>query len=334
MTPWRKHGSQRMIFNTKRLTQNGRYFSDVFPYPFSWKIVLVFDIFFGVLKVLVDNAAESVKVEAWCRKDIISKTMLTQLDVKIWNMCCENLAWEHPESECLYLRDQTWCVCIGLRPRERPARRDNTLGSNAVASTPGRENARACFAGDWACGIELRQTGVICFPWRQRSWSCGVFKSWISDAHCPFQWKWQVLHNYDISVLQQVGVFFNGIACMLKVSAFVQAGVPSCLNDSDAPLVREFLMWRRRSKHREPHWFQGRQICFCYISLYIGSDYIVQLFFNQSPLHHIFNCWLSPTIACEPQATACDIEISLGILWFYVNCIFKENVFPMYWFIS
>ena len=45
------------------------------------------------------------------------------------------------------------------------------------------------FAGDWACEIKLRQTGVICFPWRQRSWSCGVFKSWISFAHCSFQSK-------------------------------------------------------------------------------------------------------------------------------------------------
>ena len=86
--------------------------------------MLAFDYFFGVPKVLVDNAAESVKVEAWCRQDIKSKTMLTQLDVKIWNMCCENLPWEHPESECLYLRDQTWCVCIGLRPRDRPVRWD------------------------------------------------------------------------------------------------------------------------------------------------------------------------------------------------------------------
>ena len=73
------------------------------------------------------------------------------------------------------------------------------------------------FAGDWACEIELRQTAVICFPWRQRSWSCGVFKSWISDAHFPFQWKWQVLHNYDISVLQQVGMFFDGTAWLMKV---------------------------------------------------------------------------------------------------------------------
>ena len=73
------------------------------------------------------------------------------------------------------------------------------------------------FAGGWACEIELRQTGVICFPWRQRSWSYGVFKCWISDAHFTFQWKWQVLHNYDISVLQRVGMFFDGIACLTKV---------------------------------------------------------------------------------------------------------------------
>ena len=73
------------------------------------------------------------------------------------------------------------------------------------------------FAGDWACGIELRQTGVICFPWRHRSWSCGVFKSWISDAHCTFRWKWKVLHSYDTSVLQQVGTFFDGMACLMKI---------------------------------------------------------------------------------------------------------------------
>ena len=92
-----------------------------------------------------------------------------------------------------------------------------SVASIGVAFTPGRENTRAIFfAGDGTWEIELCQTGVICFPWRQRSWSCGVFKSWLSDAHCPFQWKWQVLHNYDISVLQQVGMFFDGITCLMK----------------------------------------------------------------------------------------------------------------------
>ena len=114
------------------------------------------------------------------------------------------------------------------------------------------------FAGDWACEIELRQTGVICFPWRQRSWSCGVFKSWISDAHCPFQWKWQVLHNYDISMLQQVGVFFDGIACLMKVWPLFKREFPRV----PMTCTREFQMWRRRCKQIDPHWFQGRQMRF------------------------------------------------------------------------
>ena len=82
------------------------------------------------------------------------------------------------------------------------------------------------FAEDWACEIELYQTGVICFPWRQRSWPCGVFKSSISDTHCPFRWKWQALHNYDISVLQQVGMFFDGITCLMKVGPLFKREFP------------------------------------------------------------------------------------------------------------
>ena len=137
------------------------------------------------------------------------------------------------------LRDQTWlcvyCWCQTPEGVVRPCRaitraqpewslRGETTPESPshritrVASTPGHENARASFfAGDWACEIELRQIGVICYPWQQRRWSCGVFTSWISDAHCPFQWKWQVLHNYDIFVLQQVGIYFDWIACLMKV---------------------------------------------------------------------------------------------------------------------
>ena len=121
------------------------------------------------------------------------------------------------------------------------------------------------FAGDWACEIELRQTGVICYPWRQRSWSCGVFTSWILDARCPFQWKWQVLHNYDISVLQQVGMFFDGIACLMKVWPLFNREFPreSCPDDVTLrSCTRDFQMWRRRCKQIDPHWFQGRQMRF------------------------------------------------------------------------
>ena len=92
------------------------------------------------------------------------------------------------------------------------------MASIAVPSTPwSRKCACQFFAEDWACEIELHQTGVICFPLRQRSWSCGVFKSWISDANCSSQWKWQGVHHYDTSVLQQIGMFFNGIAFLVEV---------------------------------------------------------------------------------------------------------------------
>ena len=50
---------------------------------------------------------------------------------------------------------------------------------------------------------------------------------------------------------------------------------------------------------------------------------VVQQIFNQSPLQPIFNSLLAPATACESQATACDIEIFLGMLWIGVNCIFK-----------
>ena len=112
----------------------------------------------------------------------------------------------------------TWCHHFPTATNIMLIKSNLKFESRATAvSTPDLENARATFAGDWACEIELHQTRVICFPWRQRSWSYGVFKSWISYAHCPFQWKLQVLHNYDISVLQQAGLLFNGIACLMKV---------------------------------------------------------------------------------------------------------------------
>ena len=115
------------------------------------------------------------------------------------------------------------CLAAGRSPTESPP-------------PPAAKMRVLDFAGDGACEIELRQTGVISFPWRQRSWSCGVFKSWIVYARCPFQWKWQVLHNYDISVLQQLGMFFDGIACLMKVWPFL-SGSSLVSRWHDAPLV-------------------------------------------------------------------------------------------------
>ena len=72
------------------------------------------------------------------------------------------------------------------------------------------------FGGGQSVWMELHHCGAI--AWRQCSQSCGVFKSWISVPHCPVQRKWRVLHNYDISMLEQVCVSFNGIAYLMKVN--------------------------------------------------------------------------------------------------------------------
>ena len=159
----------------------------------------------------------------------------------------------------LKFESRATAVSVAMSPRYRGGKYRSRLHPRS------RKCACQFFVGDWACEIELRQTGVVCYPWRQRSWSCGVFKSWISDARCPFQWKWQVLHNYDISVLQQVGMFFDGIACLMKVWPLFKREFPleSCPDDVTLrSCTREFQMWRRRFKQIDPHWFQGRQMRF------------------------------------------------------------------------
>ena len=49
-----------------------------------------------------------------------------------------------------------------------------TLSWWQVSQLPPPRSRKCACAGDWACEIELRQTGVICFLWRQRCWSCGM----------------------------------------------------------------------------------------------------------------------------------------------------------------
>ena len=120
------------------------------------------------------------------------------------------------------------------------------------------------YCGNQSALIELHQSGVIAWRPRQHRRSCGVFKSWISVTHCPFERKWRVLHIWYISVLEQVGMSFNGIAHLMKGLAFVQAGVPSCAPWwRGAPLVREFQIWYRRCKQWDSHWFWGRKMRFC-----------------------------------------------------------------------
>ena len=104
------------------------------------------------------------------------------------------------------------------------------VASIAVAPSPGRESARASFCGKQSVLVELHQSGVIAWrPWHRRS--CGVFKSWISVAHCPFERKRRVLHIWYISVLEQVGMSINGIAHLMKVWLLFKREFPRVLHD-------------------------------------------------------------------------------------------------------
>ena len=108
---------------------------------------------------------------------------------------------------------------------------------------------------DWACGRPA--------PWirpptspncGKRRWSCSVFKNWISITSGPFQQKWRVLYNYDISVVQQVGMIINGFARLVKVRS-CSSGSSLMFWLCDTPLVCEFQMWGRCGKQTDANWF-------------------------------------------------------------------------------
>ena len=67
---------------------------------------------------------------------------------------------------------------------------------------------------------------------------CGVFKGWISVAHCPFQRKWRFLHIWYISVL--VGTLLLGSPTWGRFS-FCSSGSSVVFLWCDAPLVRSLM---------------------------------------------------------------------------------------------
>ena len=91
------------------------------------------------------------------------------------------------------------------------------VASIAVAPHPRPRTCTRQFLRNQSVLIELHQSGVIAWRPRQHRRWCGVFKSWIFVAHCHFERKWRVLHIWYISVLEQVGMSFNGIAHLMKV---------------------------------------------------------------------------------------------------------------------
>ena len=87
---------------------------------------------------------------------------------------------------------------------------------------------RQFFPGTRACQSNCIRVASS-LAWRHHRRSCGVFKSWIFVAHCPFQQKWRVLHIRYISVLEQVGMSFNGIPYLMKVYLLFKREFPRVL---------------------------------------------------------------------------------------------------------
>ena len=73
------------------------------------------------------------------------------------------------------------------------------------------------------------------------------------------QWKLQVLHTYGISVVKQVGMFFDGIACLMKVWPLFKREFPLVPKTWRAAHARISNV-TSHLKQIDPHWFQGRQM--------------------------------------------------------------------------
>ena len=129
------------------------------------------------------------------------------------------------------------------------------------------------YAGDWVCEIEMRQTGVICFPWRQ-----------VDHAVClkvEFQ-KHPVLSNEngEFYTTMRHPCLSRSVCFSMRLPAWWRFGL--CSSGSflvsrwrDAPLVPEFQMWCRKCKQIDPHWFQGCQMGFCWMWSTISWKYFI-----------------------------------------------------------
>ena len=135
-------------------------------------------------------------------------------------------------------------------------------GSIAVASTPGHENAPDSF-----CRILSMWNRTA--PDRGHLLPVGTNE--VDHVVClkvEFQMH-TVLSNENgkLYTTMMYPCFSRSICLSMGLPAWWRFGL--CSSGSslvsrwrDDPLVREFQMWRRRCKQRDPHWYQGRQMCF------------------------------------------------------------------------
>ena len=191
------------------------------------------------------------------------------------------------------------------------------------------------FCGNQSVLIELHQSGVIAWRPRQHHRSCGLFRSWISVAHCPLKRKWRVLHIWYISVLEQIGMSFNGIAHLMKVYLLFKREFPHVLHDDVTHRsCANFKCEVAYVNNGIPIDFgavkcvsvESDQPCYDNISWYFSSTNLYYSYFTRPLLHAVCNTWLTPVTVCGSQSTACGIEMRWGQLWIGVNCNLEENI--------
>ena len=139
--------------------------------------------------------------------------------------------------------------------------------------------------------------------WRQQRWSHGVFKA---------SFLLHVVHNHDISALQQVGTFFQWDRLLDESSALVRAGVPSY---SDAVTHRSCANFKcavaDRCKQTDSHWFEGCKMGSWWMGSTIPWKHFkicsawlfsaVGFWFGSSCMPFSAIGWLAPATACEAQ---------------------------------
>ena len=119
----------------------------------------------------------------------------------------------------LKFESRATAVYVAMSPRYRGGKYRSRLHPRS------RKCACQIFAGDWACAIDLRQTGVICYPWRQ-----AVYKL---NFRCTLSFPMKMTSSSQLWYIRaSAGRYvFQWDRLLDEGLAFGQAGVPSCPDD-------------------------------------------------------------------------------------------------------
>ena len=195
------------------------------------------------------------------------------------------------------------------------------------------------FAGDKACEIELHQAGVICLTATTLIMRCIQRLNFRHPLSFPTKMVgsaklWYIPTSAGQYVFQCDRLLDEG-------SAFVQAGVVLCSDDVTncsfanfkckvANVNKQIEVRGRRAEIEFPaNMFDPVVKTFLIFNPAIqGSRLLIMVL-----LRAIYNSWPALDTTRELQAIASNIEISPDMIWIEDNCIFKENVYPSYWYV-